>query len=543
MRKRTILCTILAVTQIFLVLSGCGAASASVSNHTASTTEQIDRATMPEHSDADSKIKTEEAELTLWKVWPPFVSNYDPSDAYQFRYLEQQLNVKMEVQTTSTDTASETFNLMVASGDMTDLIESATRYYSGGGSKAMDDGILYDLTPYLSEYAPDYYRISSADSIGKRMLYDDQGRTSQFVGFFDNDMIISKGLWIRQDWLDAQALEIPSTLTELDNVLRAFSSEYGAKDTYAMRDSCEPFIYTAFDAHPDWYIKDGIVTYGKTENSYQDYLQKMNDWYEAGFFSSDFITSNDSTAPLSALVTAGETGVVDADKTLISDIFAADPSGSINMQPVPPITQDRNTKIDNQFFSTKVLVSSTVSISTSCESVETAVAYINAGFKESNKIAMNYGEENVTFTYDENREPHYTDLIVNNADIPGSFASIVYVAPGIPVLRDLELYNSVYTYEAQLIADDVFTSKDNGNEDSIFPEDYLSFTTDESTIIAKYTSDLDTYLNEVIAQFVVGAKSVDSDFDDFVKALNETYGIPELQKVYQAAYERFNANA
>ena len=37
-----------------------------------------------------------------------------------------------------------------------------------------------------------------------------------------------RGMAVRKDWLDEQGLEVPTTLTELDNVAHVFKEKYGA---------------------------------------------------------------------------------------------------------------------------------------------------------------------------------------------------------------------------------------------------------------------------------------------------------------------------
>lgn len=557
MKKHQFLALLVVLAMFTALLCSCGTTSNSSTKKDVPITannesfvpegnlsDSCENTTDPENAETIQVLPVEgdTLKLSLWKVWPPFLSNLDPTEAYEFRYLEKLVNVKMQVKTVGTDGSDETFNLMVASGDLTDLIESGATLYSGGGTKAIEDGIFYDLADYLPVYAPDYYDIMINDSIGSRALVDADGKISQMMGFYDVPMVLARGLWIRQDWLDEQGLHQPGTLDELTHVLEVFRDEYGTKDAYAMRDDCEALITTAFDAHSDWYVLNGKVTYGKTEDSYCEYLSTLHDWYVNGLFSSDFVTANDSTAPLSAMILAGETGVVNADKTLISDLFAADTSGSINVQPIAPITKNAGDQIYNQFISTRLLTSSTVVISTGCEYPEIAVAYMNECFKQENKMAMNYGEEGVTFEYDENGTPHYTELITNNPGIPGSFATLAYISPGIPYLRDFELYNSTYTYDAQLIADDVFSSKDNGDESQIFPDEYLTFTLEESEVISQYEPELETYLNEMIAKFITGDALLEHDFDGFVAELENTYGLSELNAVYQAAYDRFNGS-
>lgn len=552
---KKIISLLLVLCMALCMISGCSSSTETAEPETSAsqepeTTENTEAAAPAEDSQpAQEEAATEEEgiqplsdeliTLTLWKVWPPFLSGFDPSEAYQFEVLEELLNVRMEVQTISTDGSQEKFNLMCAAGDMTDLIESGASLYSGGGTKAIEDEILIDLAPYLEDYAPDYYAIMESDPLAGKVLYDMEGQVSTMMGFFDDDMILTSGMWIRNDWLEEQGLEIPSTLDELENALEIFKNVYGCTNAFAMRDSASASIGEAFGAKGGWFVDNGQIKHGMYDEEYQDaykqYLSTLTEWYQKGYFTSDFVTANDSTKPLASVVHNDESGVLEADKTLISDVFA---TGEVDLQPVPPITKNADDKINNRFMASRLSDSSTISVSTNCEYPEIAVGYINAGFKEELKMAVNYGKEGWTFEYDENGEPQFTDIILNNPDIPGSFATLAYISPGIPYLRDLKLYNSTYSYPQQQICDEVFTSKDNGDTSSILNTNYFSFTTEESETIAKYSNDIDSLIEERTAKFIVGELSLEDDYDDMVAQMKEM-GIEEIRAVYQAAYNRF----
>ena len=78
---------------------------------------------------------------------------------------------------------AEQYNLMIASGDMTDLIyESncgqmgATSVYNGGYDKAIEDDIYVDLTDLIPEYAPNYWALLEGDDNLRKDLSTDTGK-------------------------------------------------------------------------------------------------------------------------------------------------------------------------------------------------------------------------------------------------------------------------------------------------------------------------------------------------------------------------------
>ena len=88
----------------------------------------------------------------------PFMMGYNNVSEQDFTYfkeMEARTGVKLDLKAISMFSVSEQFSLMVTSGDYADMIEGATAYYSGGGSKAIADGFLMDINDYL-DVMPNY---------------------------------------------------------------------------------------------------------------------------------------------------------------------------------------------------------------------------------------------------------------------------------------------------------------------------------------------------------------------------------------------------
>ena len=90
--------------------------------------------------------------------------------------------------------------------------------------------IIWDLTDYIQEYAPDYYAFLQTNPAYDKAMKDDQGRYYTF-GFFREDggwNDTYEGPVVRKDWLDECGLEVPKTISEFENVIRVFNEKYGA---------------------------------------------------------------------------------------------------------------------------------------------------------------------------------------------------------------------------------------------------------------------------------------------------------------------------
>jgi len=181
MSKRMI-CLLLALTMIFALAAGCGSstggASPAAESKAPASSEQA-KAPAATNLPAESSASTANSQwlsdklvtLTYWQSWPPFLQAISqPSDNPLFAKLQEILNVHLEITVVSTETVSETFNLMVASGDMTDLIQTAVSSYAGGGQKAIEDEILVDLKPLIEQYATNYQAIIDSDENVRKTL-------------------------------------------------------------------------------------------------------------------------------------------------------------------------------------------------------------------------------------------------------------------------------------------------------------------------------------------------------------------------------------
>lgn len=561
--KKKLLALALASVMLLGLLSGCGAkgteAAASVPE-AASTADQNKPEPAPDAGaptqapvsveEPGSDLAAPEAEfdiygpfaeetvtLTYWKLWPPFLEGYDPKEASLFAMLKERLNVEIEVTTIGTDSADTKFNLMVASGDYLDLIENAANNYAGGGTKAIQDEVLLDLMPYMETYAPDYWAILQTDEVAMKTMVNADDQMASIVSLYDEMPRPQMGLWLRSDWLKAENMPMPSTLEDLESVLDMFKNTYGCTDAFACRETCDVPIRNVYDAF-EWSVDDsGQVRYGYTDTleNFKNYLKKAHEWYEKGYFSSGFVTANDTNLPKSSMVVNQQTGLFDADIMIVSEVGTLDPS--IEISALAPITKNADDKLPPD-WSSRMNNSNMASVSTKCEHPEYAVAAMNYTYTDDAFMAVNWGTEGETYTM-ENDQPVFTDLMLNNPNLPASFTPLAYISPGFPFQKSYEMALSSYTYPAQAACFEIFSSKtDESLPKTDYPRDFVSFTTEESEILALHQSDLETYVTECLAKFFTGDMDVDADYDAFAAQV-QNMGSEEVKEIYQSAYDRF----
>ena len=251
--------------------------------------------------------------LTYWYAYPPFVPNFldDVSNKEIYQAINKAVGVNIKVVGYSLVNANEQFQLMVASGDYTDIIYSFGSNYSGSIEGAVEDEIITDLAPYLEEYAPDYTNYILTDEEVNLAVHTDAGYVPAFASIGNENVSVNGGQIIRTDFLDAVGKDMPTTYDELEDVLTAFKDELNIPSPYWSNPAGYVVEMTAgYGVYPGFYVEDGQVKSGFYETGSFDYLTMMNRWYENGLLYADFAAQqNQLQFPDSSLVTNNQVGV------------------------------------------------------------------------------------------------------------------------------------------------------------------------------------------------------------------------------------------
>ena len=99
--------------------------------------------------------------------------------------LSKQVGVNIEwvLPTTGTDGATFTNTLMADPSSLPNIMEA---YFMGSAQQYLDDEVIWDLTPYIQEYAPAYYAFLQSNPAYDKAMKTDDGRYYAF-GFFRED--------------------------------------------------------------------------------------------------------------------------------------------------------------------------------------------------------------------------------------------------------------------------------------------------------------------------------------------------------------------
>ncbi|MDF2923506.1 MAG: transporter substrate-binding protein [Paenibacillaceae bacterium] len=238
-------------------------------------------------------------------------------DDYLKQAIDQTLNIDLQINPIqSFDDYKNKIRVRLAANNRPDLFVVDQALLKDLSDKDM----LLDLTPYWDKQlkpAKDFI----VSNFGEIMIKKGNVNGKSYAIPRSNGVPYTS-FWIRKDWLDHLNLQMPTTLDELFNVLKAFTENdpdgNGQKDTYGLTGlggagTTLGAFMPIFGAYGTGYPGNFIEKDGKLENTYYDpnmpealkYIKKLID---AKVIDPDIITNNGLNEVLTKLF-QGKAGV------------------------------------------------------------------------------------------------------------------------------------------------------------------------------------------------------------------------------------------
>lgn len=497
---------------------------------------------------------TEDGEtFSLWLSVPPNVGTLfknGMADHEVFLKAEEFTGVHIEFLEQSAETSADKFNLMLVSGDYPDLVNGMD--FTGGNDLAVESDFAMNIAEDIAEYAPNYQDIIDSDPSIIKTITTDEGNVVAFYTFNSEKQGTTEGAWIRGDWLTDLNLENPKTYDQWEEVLTAFKTEKGAEEPLMMPSDMVPsgnFLASGFGiaatfqsmmgaAYP-YYVEDGEVKFGPLEEGYREYVTLINDWMNKGLISTTFI--QDNANPMgdvySTNVSTGRSGIFFNGVGMISmfqaNLTDADPNGQLIACYDARKNEDDVLHNANQ---DSIVGKMGITITTACENYELAMKWSDFWYTQDGVLLANYGILGESFEFNENGIPYVTELVTNNPDgLSLMDTQFMYSTDSVNRINDITKTRSTYT-EAGLAARDIW---DYNRDDANTLPEAVELNADEADEHSSIYSDINTRLQEGIAQFITGARLME-EWDSFVEELYDM-GIEDCIALQQAAYDRYLA--
>lgn len=220
---RSWLTSLLLVT---VIVAGCS----NQSNNNANNGQNASNAGQENSANTDSNLNTTglpivNEPITLKvAVVKSNLSKVDIAQKEVIKDLESKTNIKVEWQEIPEDVAQEKVNLMLASGDLPDVLiglvqeDQLAANYESGMFLALND-LLPQWAPNIQAYLDEIPEINEYFTFPDGNVYvGPAGAMSPWLYYYNL-------MYLNRDWLDRLDLDMPTTLEEYYQVLKAFKEQ------------------------------------------------------------------------------------------------------------------------------------------------------------------------------------------------------------------------------------------------------------------------------------------------------------------------------
>jgi putative aldouronate transport system substrate-binding protein len=551
MKKITKRIISLAMTLV-LILSFAGCSKDSTDETNTNTTEsknQTDTKTDTKAEAPDSNfnetgmpIVNEPVTLTVLTTrWGNMGDSFSNNEF--LKKLEEESNVKIEWQVQSLNDWNEQKGILLSSGELPDIIIGFQTFNDADIMNNLD--MFLPLDNLVETYMPNY----------KKAL-EEMPDLKKIATFPDGNMYsLSKNLPLRpkscnqpiinKAWLDNLGLEVPTTMEELYNVLKAFKEEdangngdpndeipiSGAKGL--SMDLLNPFGITDITGYKMMVNADNSLTYYPTSEAYKEGLKWLNKLYQEGIIDQEAFTQDDTM--LSAKRQDPNVARVGFEYAWTPDSnFGQWSSEYAVIAPIKGIDGSQYTGGDTNGVSS--IKRNEVMITSFCENPEIAARWIDEFYTGEASIQNFWGGIGTVIT------KHEDGTYTLNDPPEGTSADSWY--------WDSSLRDFGPKYISAEFEKNIKLSSQSGDglkaelskiaEDTItIPYPDVMFTNEENEERPTLTTDIDKYVESTRALWI-SEGGIEEGWDAYVEQLN-AMGLEKLIEIYTNAYNRYTS--
>lgn len=174
-------------------------------------------------------------------------------------------------------------------------------------------------------------------------------------------------------------------------------------------------------------------------------------------------------------------------------------------------------------------------ISADCKNPALAARLLDYGYSKEGEMLYNFGKEGISYNM-ENGYPKYASSLFDTSDghsVAQKMAMHCLAIDVGPFVQDKRYIEQYYSLPQQTNALGIWAD----NDSTKYNMPTLLLTKEESDEYTSILNEVNTYLDEMLNNMIVGKESVDN-FDKYVKKAKEM-GIERAIKIQQDAYDRY----
>ncbi len=511
-------------------------------------------------------IADELIEVNQWNAFGMFDQGIDTyNDLPRLGMIADATGVKIHFMDISSSAESEQFQLAVASESLPEIC-TVGQLYTGGIAAAYSDEVIWDLTDYVPDYAPDWLACLNLSTEATIDNAYNNGMILQICGIamaYEVDQgLFTNGKFLKQynaeqgfaedDIKHLQSLDgFTSYLKWIKDAINpTYVSILDSTGAYTdMGNAFGTSIYSIGTTGIGTYLEGDTVVAGISSQGYYDYLKWVGEMYSYGVFDQDFYLTDMAEQEEYMYIGTGQEGVWNNTAASQKGVLAyTDSDGEhVVSEPLSRVLNDEGTY---NFGTEQTLAGDAWSVTTTADEdvMQAILQYWNYFFTEPGFYVTNWGIEgtgfddpNASYYFNDDGEAAWTSIVINSDDTWMMWKSTWKLAP---YYEDPMVHYMTGEGDAaeQLKAVNVWTYPDYEVTTEHTIPTGAALTTEESSQVATLATDLCTYADERILKFIIGSEELTEDsWADFCGVLENSYSLSEIVSVYQFAYDDYLA--
>lgn len=561
--KKKLIALMLSAAMTAGMLAGCGSTSTTGSTDANAGAADTGAAKTEENASADAGASTgETVKLTAVIISHPLTK--DITEMKWVSEIEEKAGVEIEWEQIRADwdTVKST---RFAAGDIPDLLFSAT----SDSDYTKYAGLFADLTPYLSkETTPNIMEMFEEEPDTKTLATTMEGKIFGLPKFQGKWPSTNTVMFINKNWLEAVGKEVPTTFTELKDVLMAFKEQdangngdpgdeipmdfnAGANNgwfnsAYSMTNLVGSLGIQLTNWGTDAYFaEDGQIKCYAVDDRYKLFMKYVTDLYANGLINSNAI-SNDYSA-FQSLSRGNENG-----DALVGCVFGWEETDKFGPNlysqyvPVPALDYDIDCEpgtYDTRWrddYTGLNMSGNRVCVSAKCENMEAAVRFLDCFYDPAVSVQGLFGgisDGCVEQTGDNSFK--VLDPLDPDTD-PGTWKWTSTMADNAPmyIRRSTEIemaQDMTFALEERKVYDDVIAK---ASESDTYPQMFMKYSEEDQNTMALTQANINNIIDNYWSLWMTGESDIDADWDSYVKSVNDA-GLPQILEIRQKAFDAY----
>jgi putative aldouronate transport system substrate-binding protein len=466
-------------------------------------------------------------------------------DMQVLKDYEAKTNVHINWSAVPQENAEEKKNLLFAGNDLPDAFMNALKPKDEvlyGSQK-----LLVPLNQLIEQYAPNIKKMFADHPDVKKAITTTDGNIYGLPQYFEqpDHVRIPDKFYINVAWLQKLNLTMPKTTDELYTVLKAFKTGdpngngkadevpmlfYNAAPNASVVDyySFNNFfsLFSAFGITDYFMVKDGKVTAGFMQEGYKDALKFTAKLYAEKLLDNESFTMNEAQAR--AKGSAKDSVAGSFSKMAEFQLVGNDKVKDYDV--IPPLKGPKGDQVYRVFPTASL--KAMFAITKVNKNPEATIRWIDYAYSDMGGLEFSAGPENVSWKWNDKDKQ-----IIENINPPKdvTFAEFRHkhtLGAMTPYYRSSTIKSVENAQQIRLGAQAKkyfgFMPKE------IFPDVYVA--SGDAQKRAELATTISPYVQMMMAKFISGQASVDSEWDNYLATLKKM-GMDDLLKIQQASYD------